>query len=270
MSTSSSGPAITVRGIGKRYRMGGGRNASTIMDLVGRAIGGGGENPYAATTFWALRDISFDVPPGHVLGLLGRNGAGKTTLVRILARITSPTEGSAVVNGRVGALFQMGTGFHPDLSGRENISLSGAVLGMSDDEVAEAFDAIVDFADIGEFLDAPVKHYSSGMYSRLAFSVSAHLRSEIMLLDEGLSVGDLQFQEKCRVLIRSMVRDGRTVVYVSHQLASMRELCDSGIVLEQGEMRYSGPIDEAIAFYQDLSSSVTGSPAPEAMPVGAR
>ncbi len=172
------GLAIRVRGIGKQYRVGAGHRASSLVDRAGRMVGGKDRNPFADATIWALRDVSFDVPRGQVLGLIGRNGAGKTTLVQILARITSPTEGSALVDGRVGVLFQMGAGFHPELSGRENIALSGAVLGMSDEEVAAVFEQIVEFAEIGEFLESPVKHYSSGMYARLAFSVSAHLSAE--------------------------------------------------------------------------------------------
>ena len=235
------GLAIRVRGIGKRYGVGSGRSASSLVDRVGRMAGSEDRNPFADGTIWALRNISFDVPKGQVLGLIGRNGAGKTTLVQILARITAPTEGSAIVDGRVGVLFQMGAGFHPELSGRENILLSGAVLGMSDEEVAAVYDRIVAFSEIEEFLDYPVKHYSSGMYARLAFSVSAHLSAEILLVDEGLSAGDLRFAEKCAAHIRDMVRDGRTVVFVSHILASMRELCDSGIVLDRGEMQFQVP-----------------------------
>ena len=201
-----------------------------------------------------------------MLGILGRNGAGKTTLVRILARITAPTEGSAIVRGRVGVLFQMGAGFHPELSGRENIALSGAVLGMSDDEIAAVFDRIVDFAEIGEFLDSPVKHYSSGMYARLAFSVSAHLSAEILLVDEGLSAGDLRFAEKSTAHIREIVRDGRTVVFVSHSLSSMLQLCDSGIVLDQGRMEFAGGIEEAVAFYREFSQQVAQTPVQTPLP----
>ena len=260
------GLAIRARGIGKRYGVGSRRSASSLVDRVGRLAGSEDRNPFADSSIWALRNISFDVPRGQVLGLIGRNGAGKTTLVQILARITAPTEGSAIVDGRVGVLFQMGAGFHPELSGRENIALSGAVLGMSDEEIAAVFDRIVDFAEIGEFLDSPVKHYSSGMYSRLAFSVAAHLTAEILLVDEGLSAGDLRFAEKCGAHIRDMVRDGRTVVYVSHVLSSVLELCDSGIVLDRGEMQFSGPIGEAVDFYQEFSRKVAGTPFQQAIP----
>lgn len=260
MSVASRELAISAHGIGKRYRIGTGRKGNSLKDRMTGISGGNDRNPFGDATIWALKDVSFEVPKGEVLGLIGRNGSGKTTLVRILARITVPTEGSAIVNGRVGALFQVGTGFHPELSGRENIGLSGAVLGMSDEETRQAFDRIVDFAEIGEFLDTPVKHYSSGMYARLAFSVSAHLDAEVMLIDEALSVGDLNFQEKCRIHIREMVRDGRTVIYVSHSLPTVRELCDSAIVLDSGEMQFHGSSEDAIDFYREFSKSVADKP----------
>ena len=175
-----------------------------------------------------------------------------------------------MVNGRVGALFQAGAGFHPELSGRENIGLSGAVLGMSEEATNQAFDAIVEFAEIGDYLDAPVKHYSSGMYQRLAFSVSAHLDAEIMLVDEALSVGDIQFQEKCRSHIRSMVQGGRTVMYVSHGLETMREFCDRALVLDAGQLRFEGDIGDAIAFYRELSRTSEGRPVPRGRGADAR
>jgi lipopolysaccharide transport system ATP-binding protein len=258
--------AIEVRGIGKRYNVGTGRQGSSIVDRVGGLVGGGERNPFSDSYLWALKDVSFDVPSGKVVGLLGRNGSGKTTLVQILSRVTSPTEGTAVVNGRVGALFQAGAGFHPELTGRENIALSGAVLGMSEAQTNAAFDDIVDFAGIGDFLDAPVKHYSSGMYQRLAFSVSAHLDAEIMLIDEALAVGDAAFQEKCRVHIRGMVLTGRTVVYVSHNLDSVRQLSDSAIVLEAGELVYDGDVEEAIEKYLELSKRKAGKAPQQPLP----
>ena len=253
MSGADPMAAIEVRGIGKRYTVGTGRQGSSIVDRVGGLVGGSERNPFGDTYLWALKDVSFDVPGGKVVGLLGRNGSGKTTLVQILSRVTTPTEGSARVNGRVGALFQAGAGFHPELTGRENIALSGAVLGMSEEQTAAAYDQIVDFAGIGDFLDAPVKHYSSGMYQRLAFSVSAHLEAEIMLIDEALAVGDAAFQEKCRVHIRGMVLTGRTVVYVSHNLESVRQLCDSALVLDAGKLVYDGDVEEAVEMYLELS-----------------
>jgi lipopolysaccharide transport system ATP-binding protein len=200
-------------------------------------------------TIWALHDVSFDVERGEVLGVLGRNGSGKSTLMKILARITSPTEGEALTRGRVGALLEIGTGFHPELSGRDNIALSGAILGMSRREIASVFDEIVDFAEIGLFLDTPVKHYSSGMYLRLAFSVSVNLAAEIMLIDEVLAVGDAAFQLKCRDRIRKAVIEGRTVMFVSHNMTSVAELCNRAIVLEQGRMLFDGSTAEAMDLY---------------------
>ena len=246
--------AIEAKGIGKRYVLGSGGKGQTIRDRVGGRLGGQDrEPPPDEATIWALRDVSFAVPPGKVLGVIGRNGSGKTTLMRILSRVTAPTEGSAIVRGRVGVLFQVGTGFHPELTGRENISLSGTILGMSEDETRQAFDDIVAFAEVGAFLDSPVKHYSSGMYMRLAFSVSAHLRCEIMLIDEALAVGDLGFREKSSAHIRTMVRSGRTVVLVTHSLSTIREMCDQAIVLDGGRLMYDGDTDDAVDFYQDLS-----------------
>lgn len=250
--------AIKVRGIGKRYTVGTGRQGSSIVDRVGGLAGGGDRDPFGDSYIWALKDVSFDVPTGRVVGLLGRNGSGKTTLVRILSRVTAPTEGTATVNGRVGALFQAGAGFHPELTGRENIALSGAILGMGAEQTNAAYDQIVEFAEIGAFLDAPVKHYSSGMYQRLAFSVSAHLEAEIMLIDEALSVGDAAFQAKCSRRIRSMVLTGRTVVFVSHSLESVRELCDSALVLETGKLAYEGGVSEAIDYYKELNQRQSG------------
>jgi ABC-type polysaccharide/polyol phosphate transport system ATPase subunit len=249
--------AIDVRGIGKRYVVGTGRQGSSIVDRVGGLLGTD-RNPFGDSYIWALRDVSFQVPRGHVLGLIGRNGSGKTTLVRILSRVTSPTEGTARVDGRVGALFQAGAGFHPELTGRENIALSGAVLGMSEEQTRAAYDRIIEFAEIGEFLDAPVKHYSSGMHQRLAFSVSAHLDAEIMLIDEALAVGDAAFQAKCRKQIRSMVLSGRTVIYVTHSLDTMGELCDSAMVLDEGQLAFEGAVDDSIRFYLELSRRHAG------------
>ena len=246
--------AIEARGVSKRYLIGSGGHGARIRDRVGSRLGGQDrEPPPDAASIWALRDVSFAVPPGKVLGVIGRNGSGKTTLMRILSRVTVPTEGSAIVRGRVGVLFQVGTGFHPELTGRENISLSGTILGMSEDETRQVFDEIVDFAEVGNFLDTPVKHYSSGMYMRLAFSVSAHLRCEIMLIDEALAVGDLGFKEKSSAYIRSMVRSGRTVVLVTHGLTTIRDMCDQAIVLDGGRLVYDGDTDDAVDFYRDLA-----------------
>jgi len=221
-----------------------------MYDSIGRLFGRRSADGEAAQTIWALRDVSFEVASGQVVGVIGRNGSGKTTLMKILARVTSPTEGCATVRGRVGALLQAGVGFHPELTGRDNITLSGAILGSSRTEVATKHDEIVEFAEIGRFLDTPVKHYSSGMFMRLAFSVSAHLTSEVMLVDEVLAVGDTAFRKKCEERIRQLVIEGRTVMLVSHDTDSVRELCHSAIVLHEGKMRFVGGTDEAADFYE--------------------
>jgi lipopolysaccharide transport system ATP-binding protein len=245
--------AIEVRGLGKRYRMGTARGAGSLIDRAGAIVRRSASAAEASEHHWALRDVTFHVPTGHVKAVLGRNGSGKTTLMRILARVTAPTEGRAEIDGRVGALFQVGTGFHPELSGRDNIILSGAILGMHPSRTAVLFDEIVAFSEIGDQLDTPVKHYSSGMYTRLAFSVSAHLDAEVMLIDEVLSVGDAGFQAKSRDRIRGIVSDGRTVVYVSHNMRAVQEVCDSAMVLEEGRLVFDGSTDEAVAFYEALN-----------------
>ncbi len=201
---------------------------------------------------WAIRDASFEVLPGQVLGVLGRNGSGKSTLLKILARITAPTEGIAILAGRVGALLEVGTGFHPDLSGRQNILLSGTMLGMTPREIQGCEEAIIAFAEMGEFIDTPVKHYSSGMFMRLAFSVAAHLEAEIMLVDEVLAVGDAAFQEKCKSKIRDIARSGRTILFTSHDMEAVSRLCSAAIVLERGRIVYQGAADGAIARYRDV------------------
>jgi ABC-type polysaccharide/polyol phosphate transport system ATPase subunit len=193
---------------------------------------------------------SVAIPEGARVGVVGRNGSGKTTLMKILSRVTAPTEGRAIVRGRVGALLQVGTGFHPELSGRDNIGLSGAILGMSQQEIQRYHEAIVEFSEIGDFLDTPVKHYSSGMFSRLAFSVSAHLPSEVLLVDEALSVGDAAFREKSKRRIREVVTAGRTVLFVSHTAETVVELCDSAIVLDAGRLMFWGDTVEAITVYE--------------------
>ena len=251
MTLSQTGLAVRASGIGKQYEIGAAPGTSTIYERVGRMIGFDSRLPPAEAhpTVWALRDVSFEVPQGEVMGVMGRNGSGKSTLMRILARTTVPTEGEAETYGRVAALLDVGTGFHPDLTGRENIKLSGAILGMSRDEVRAAHEAIIDFAEIGRFLDTPVKHYSSGMFLRLAFSVSVHLAAEIMLIDEILAVGDAAFQRKCQERIRQAVGSGRTVMFVSHSMQSIEELCDRAMVLDSGRVRFQGKADEAVAFY---------------------
>ncbi len=200
--------------------------------------------------FWALKDVSLEVKEGEVLGLIGRNGAGKTTLLKILSRITRPTEGWAEIHGRVGSLLEVGTGFHPELTGRENTFLSGAILGMSKAEIERKFDEIVAFAELEKFIDTPVKHYSSGMYVRLAFAVAAHLEPEILLVDEVLAVGDINFQKKCLGKMGDVARAGRTVVLVSHQLNQIRRLCHRVIWIDDGHIRQNGPTHEVTSAYE--------------------
>jgi lipopolysaccharide transport system ATP-binding protein len=211
-----------------------------------RSIGSGVSDE---DTFWALRDISFDVNHGEVIGVIGRNGAGKSTLLKILSRITWPSEGRASIHGRVGSLLEVGTGFHPELSGRENIFLNGAIMGMRKTEIAAKFDEIVAFAEVDKFIDTAVKHYSSGMYVRLAFAIAAHLEPEILIIDEVLAVGDLAFQQKCLGKMSEVSRGGRTILFVSHNMAVVEKLCERCIVLHDGRVDYQGGTNEAIHHY---------------------
>lgn len=205
--------------------------------------------------FWALRDVSFTVKPGDVLGIIGRNGSGKSTLLKILSKITPPTEGEATIMGRVGSLLEIGTGFHGELTGRENILLSGTILGIRREEIKERFEEIIDFSGVEHFIDTPVKHYSSGMYLRLAFAVAAHMRTEILLVDEILAVGDAMFQRKCMDKMSEVAREGRTVVFVSHNLGAVAQLCETGIVLDGGAIAATGSANEAIAAYGKLMAA---------------
>jgi lipopolysaccharide transport system ATP-binding protein len=202
-----------------------------------------------ANRIWALSDVSFDVRRGEVLGLIGRNGAGKSTLLKVLSRITEPTVGQVTLHGRVGSLLEVGTGFHPELTGRENIYLNGTILGMRRAEIVRRFDEIVEFAGVSRFLDTPVKRYSSGMQVRLAFAVAAHLEPEILLVDEVLAVGDAEFQAKCLGKMRDVTQEGRTIVFVSHNLAAVRSLCSRALLLEQGQLTFDGPVDQAVDNY---------------------
>ncbi|HEX7318046.1 MAG TPA: ABC transporter ATP-binding protein [Pyrinomonadaceae bacterium] len=252
-------PIIRVEGVSKQYRLGArGAGPTTLRETIAGTV----RSPFAslkrragrdAATLWALRDVSFEVRPGEVVGVIGRNGAGKSTLLKILSRITEPTAGRAELYGRASSLLEVGTGFHPELSGRENVYLNGAVLGMPRGEIARRFDEIVAFAEVERFLDTPVKHYSSGMYTRLAFAVAAHLEPDILIVDEVLAVGDAQFQKKCLGKMGSAAREGRTVLFVSHNMAAVTNLCRRGIVLEQGRVVYAGTQTEAVARY--LTSS---------------
>ncbi len=210
--------------------------------------------------FWALKDVSLDVKKGQILGLIGANGSGKSTLLKILARITKPTTGRIEIFGKVGSLLEVGTGFHPELTGRENVYLNGVILGMSRREIDEKFDAIVEFSGVKDFLDTPVKRYSSGMKVRLAFSVAAHLEPEILLLDEVLAVGDASFQKKSQNKMESVARDGRTVILVSHSIPSVQSLCSVTAVLNRGELVFAGPTNEAVSEYLRILERDQGIP----------
>src|SRR5579862_2631619 len=217
-----------------------------------------------ADTFWALNDVSLQVVEGEVLGLIGRNGSGKTTLLKILSRITRPTSGWAEIHGRVGSLLEVGTGFHPELTGRENAYLSGAILGMGRQEIARKFDKIVAFAELEKFIDTPVKHYSSGMTVRLAFAVAAHIEPEILLVDEVLAVGDIKFQQRCLGKMGEVARTGRTIVLVSHQLNQIRRLCRLAIWLDAGQIRQAGPAAEVVTAYEsEMSGGLENSRPPQ-------
>jgi len=204
--------------------------------------------------FWALSDVGFEIDHGEKVGIIGRNGAGKTTLLKVISRITEPTTGRVEISGRVASLLEVGTGFHPELSGRENIFLNGAILGMERGEIRRVFDEIVDFAEVERFLDTPVKRYSSGMYVRLAFSVAAHLQAEILIVDEVLAVGDLEFQKKCLGKMREAGREGRTVLFVSHNMHAVSALCDRAVVLDSGSVLFDGNVQEGINLYRSGGS----------------
>ena len=249
--------AIQSRGLGKRYRIGARqRGYRTLRESIVETAAAPvhwlrGERRTAASTetIWAFRDISFDVQPGEIVGLVGRNGAGKSTLLKVLSRITEPTEGVAEIHGRVGSLLEVGMGFHPELTGRENIFLMGAILGMKRAETQRNLDSIIAFAEIDQFADTPVKRYSSGMFLRLAFAVAAHLETEILLVDEVLAVGDVFFQKKCLGKIGEIARAGRTVFFVSHNMSAVQDLCTRGICLRPGEVAVDGPISTVIDEY---------------------
>jgi len=246
-----AGSAISVQGLSKRYTLGEGAGPTmlreTIASGVRRALGR--EPAPARETLWALDDVSFEVGRGELLGVVGRNGAGKSTLLKVLARITEPTRGRVELHGRVGSMLEVGTGFHPELTGRENLYLNGAILGMKRREIDAKFDAIVAFADIEDFLDTPVKRYSSGMYVRLAFSVAAYLEPEILLVDEVLAVGDAAFQKKCLGLMGDVAGAGRTVLFVSHNMAAVSQLTSRGLWLEDGRVAAHGPTGEVVQSY---------------------
>jgi lipopolysaccharide transport system ATP-binding protein len=258
---SSEHVVMRAEHVSKRYRIGAREPYRALRDVISNSLTAplrrARQGPATPTEYiWALEDISFDVERGDVLGLIGANGAGKSTLLKVLSRITEPTEGQVTIRGRVGSLLEVGTGFHPELTGRENIFLNGTILGMRNAEIRRRFDEIVEFSGMVKFLDTPVKRYSSGMQVRLAFAVAAHLEPEILLVDEVLAVGDAEFQAKCLGKMRDVTREGRTVLFVSHNLGAVRSLCPRALVLEKGKLVFDG--DTATGIQRYLGSGVGG------------
>ncbi len=282
----SSDIVISVENLGKKYSLGHRptERYTALRDVLARAIGSSLQNistllkqPAQAAgpvsvegppsgrqasdeEFWALQNVSFEIRRGDVVGIIGRNGAGKSTLLKILSRITEPTAGKVRIKGRIASLLEVGTGFHPELTGRENIYLNGAILGMSRAEIRSKFDEIVAFSEVEKFLDTPVKRYSSGMYVRLAFAVAAHLEPEILVVDEVLAVGDAEFQKKCLGKMSEVARHGRTVLFVSHNLSAVKSLTTSGIILQAGKLRFRGSTDSAVDFYSRSMTNGDGEP----------
>ncbi len=268
-------PAITVSGLSKRYTVyhAARPNYESLRDAVADGVSAlarglvmrRAERPSSPTSeeFWALKDINFQLMAGERLGVIGRNGAGKSTLLKLLSRITDPTEGRIEIRGRVSSLLEVGTGFHPELTGRENIFLNGSILGMRKTEIARKFDEIVAFAEVERFLDMPVKRYSSGMYVRLAFSVAAHLQPDILIVDEVLAVGDAQFQRKCLGRMEAAGKEGRTVIFVSHNLSMIENLCPRALLIERGRLAASGASADVIATYVDLLANAAATPLSE-------
>jgi len=263
--------AISVKNIGKQYRIGAAESKfryNMLRDVladtffapvrIAKALIGKSDRRSNQNFFWALKDVSFDLEEGKVLGIVGRNGAGKSTLLKILSRVTEPTVGTVAVRGRVGSLLEVGTGFHPELTGRENIYMNGAILGMRRAEIDSKFDEIVDFSEVTQFIDTPVKRYSSGMYLRLAFAVAAHLEPEILIVDEVLAVGDAEFQKKCLGKMGDVAQQGRTVLFVSHNMSAILRLTQEAIVLNKGQMIMRGPTQEAVDFYLSSGQSQSG------------
>lgn len=253
----SSDPAIIASDVSKRYLLGERQQYGALRDVL---AGGFRRSPTTAREeLWALEDVSFTVADGEVVGIIGRNGAGKSTLLKILSRITTPTSGEIRMRGRIGSLLEVGSGFHPELTGIENIHLNGAILGMSRTEIRAKLDEIVAFAEMDQFVTTPVKHYSVGMFMRLAFAVAAHLDSEILVVDEVLAVGDARFQQKCLAKMGEVARSGRSVLFVSHNLEATLALCDRGIVLEKGRLTFDGPTRDAVDTYRRLAGVTTRS-----------
>ena len=255
-------PAIRVDALGKRYRIGQRQRYLALRDSLASAVRAPfrlvKRKPNGVTNrtkeIWAVRDVGFEVQSGEVIGVIGRNGAGKTTLLKILSRVTEPSAGWAEIRGSVGSLLEVGTGFHPELTGRENIYLNGAILGMGRREIGRKFDEIVAFAEVAEFLDTPLKHYSSGMQTRLAFAVAAHFEPQILLVDEVLAVGDLAFQKKCLGKMDEVARAGRTIIFVSHQMNQIRRLCARAIWIDAGRLRLDGGTAEVVSAYEGAMS----------------
>lgn len=259
-----SSTIIRVENLGKRYNIGHQREHYTALRDVlvnqTKSLGRRIIKPFnnqkvepSKRDFWALNDISFEIKQGDRIGIIGRNGAGKSTLLKILSRITEPTQGKLTIKGRVASLLEVGTGFHPELTGRENVYLNGAILGMSKAEIKRKFDEIVDFAEVEKFLETPVKHYSSGMYVRLAFAVAAHLEPEILIVDEVLAVGDVRFQNKCIGKMEDVSKEGRTILFVSHNMSTVSHLCNRGIILEAGRVAADTTAEKAITIYLEKS-----------------
>src|SRR5687768_5833602 len=276
--------AISVKNLGKRYQIGAAETKfrynmlrDVLVDTVyapvrlAKAMIGRSDRKMNQNHIWALKDVSFDLEEGKVLGIVGRNGAGKSTLLKILSRVTEPTEGTVTVRGRVGSLLEVGTGFHPELTGRENIYMNGAILGMKRSEIDKKFDEMVDFSEVGQFIDTPVKRYSSGMYLRLAFAVAAHLEPEILVVDEVLAVGDAEFQRKCLGKMNDVAAQGRTVLFVSHNMSAILRLTQEAIVMQKGQLVMRAPTPEAVDFYLASGQAQAGERAWEAdeVPVSA-
>lgn len=261
--------AVHVENLSKRYRIGGpAERYGTLRDVLAGAVHKPlkrlrGEDTSGLQEFWALRDVSFKVKHGEVLGIIGRNGAGKSTLLKILSRITEPTDGRATIHGRVGSLLEVGTGFHPELTGRENIYLNGAILGMKKAEIDQRFASIVDFAGVSQFLDTPVKRYSSGMYVRLAFTIAAHLEPDVLIVDEVLSVGDASFQSLSLSKLKDLARSGRTVIFVSHDMTAVLGLCNSACLFDGGQVVVRGAPSQVVQCYLETADYSTNTPLAE-------
>lgn len=258
-----SKPIIEVENLGKCYRIGANKEPylslrDEVAKFISRFLPGNKDNAPSEQDFWALNDVSFSVQEGEAVGIIGRNGAGKSTLLKILSQITPPTKGKITMRGRVASLLEVGTGFHPELTGRENIFLNGAILGMSRGEIRRKFDEIVSFAEVEKFLDTPVKRYSSGMYVRLAFAVAAHLEPEILVVDEVLAVGDAEFQRKCLGKMSEVAKCGRTVLFVSHNMSAIKNLCPKAILLDKGEVSIIGDSELCINTYLESSTKRKG------------